>query len=206
MMEPEEIQAALNRIKSETDLNVKALLLAALTSTLFREAGFEPVVVGGSAIEFYTDGAYMSGDIDMCWTGTHIPTPLEQAKIVSRLTDEPRAVRQWKVAGLFLDLLTQAETYAKSDYSRMTTPLGDVVLQPVEDLLVERIFVARCWTGPNPRAEDCARKLLASALSGNVDVDWPEVERVASLPAYDCLQEVHNMREDVSAALAESGK
>ncbi len=62
-----EITAALGIIRAETDLSAKALLLAGLVSELFRERGFEPVVVGGSAIEFYTDGAYMSGDTDICW-------------------------------------------------------------------------------------------------------------------------------------------
>ena len=103
-------------------------------------------------------------------------------------------------------MLTQVQTYSKGDFSRMSTPLGDVVLQPVEDLLVERVFIARCWTGPNPSAEDCARKLLAAALGGGMDVDWSEVERIAALPAYDCLKEFKAMRDEVRAALATNGK
>ena len=63
-MTTSEITAALGVIRAENDLNSKALLLAGLVSELFRQRGFEPVVVGGSAIEFYTDGAYMSGDTD----------------------------------------------------------------------------------------------------------------------------------------------
>ena len=65
-MTADEIAAALTLVREETDLNSKSLLLAGLVSELFRERGFEPVVVGGSAIEFYTDGAYMSGDTDIC--------------------------------------------------------------------------------------------------------------------------------------------
>jgi hypothetical protein len=42
------------------------LLLAGVVSEFFREREFEPVVVGGSAIAFYTDGAYMSGDTNIC--------------------------------------------------------------------------------------------------------------------------------------------
>jgi hypothetical protein len=73
-----EITSALAVIRQETDLNAKALLMAGLVSELFRERGFEPVVVGGSAIEFYTDGAYMSGDTDICWTGW--PQPDEEQR------------------------------------------------------------------------------------------------------------------------------
>ena len=51
-MEQEEIQTALKQVRSEEDLNVKALLLAALASSLFRDAGFEAVVVGGMDVDW----------------------------------------------------------------------------------------------------------------------------------------------------------
>ena len=61
------IDAQLREIEAGQDLARKALQLAMLVATVFRERGYEMVVVGGSAIEFYTDGAYMSGDIDLCF-------------------------------------------------------------------------------------------------------------------------------------------
>src|SRR5437867_10058204 len=65
-MTDQEIRAALGDITRETDPTLKHLKLASLVSTVFRERGIELVVVGGSAIEFYTEGAYVSGDLDMC--------------------------------------------------------------------------------------------------------------------------------------------
>ena len=76
-MNAADIQRALGLVRQESDLNARAMLFAGLVSELFREAGFEPVIVGGSAVEFYTDGAYMSGDTDICWAGWPIPS-LEQ--------------------------------------------------------------------------------------------------------------------------------
>ena len=203
-MNNEDIQSALRFIEAERDPAAKALLLAAVVSEAFRAEGFEPVVVGGSAIEFYTDGAYMSGDVDICWTGQRVPTPADQGRIMASLGAPRGGVRSWKWAGHFFDLLGQVETYAEQDYSRVVTPLGQVVLQPVEDLLVERIFAARCWTGPNPAAEDCARKLLATALRGDITVDWNEVARVAALPAYDCASAVAAMKQEVETSLAQA--
>lgn len=58
------MKQAASLIESETDASARALLLAALVSEEFRARDFEPVIVGGSAIEFYTDGAYMSGDVE----------------------------------------------------------------------------------------------------------------------------------------------
>lgn len=46
-----EIDIALDLVRKEPDLNAKALLLAGLISELFRERGFEPVIVGGYAAD-----------------------------------------------------------------------------------------------------------------------------------------------------------
>ncbi len=64
-MKPEEIQAALADITAEGDPTLKHLKLASLCSTVFRDRGIELVVVGGSAIEFYTD-AGLSTRAGMC--------------------------------------------------------------------------------------------------------------------------------------------
>ncbi len=203
-MTTEEIKAGLQRIENETDTNVKALLLAALVCGEFRAAGFEPVVVGGSAIEFYTDGAYMSGDTDICWKGLRIPSPVEKAAVISKFPEAEGTIRTWKILGMYVDLLGEVTTYAESDYTRLETPLGFVELQPVEDLIVERVFSARCWTGRNEASEGCAKKLIAATLRGEAAVDWSQVERIARLPAYQCSAEVKQMRDEVAAILGQT--
>ena len=65
-MTADEIQGALADITAEEDPTLKHLKLASVISALFRDRAIELVVVGGSAIEFYTEGAYASGDLDMC--------------------------------------------------------------------------------------------------------------------------------------------
>lgn len=200
-MTTEEIQRALQHIEQEADPNLKSLLLAALVSEEFRAAGFEPVVVGGSAIEFYTDGAYMSGDTDICWKGAKVPTPVEKAAVLDKFPGAKGSIRSWQIGGLFVDLLGEVTTYATRDYTALNTPFGKVVLQPVEDLIVERVFSARCWTGFNASDDACAKKLLASALRGDVSVDWSEVDRLSQLPAYRCAETVRQMKLEVAKAL-----
>ncbi|TDU70737.1 hypothetical protein EI77_02785 [Prosthecobacter fusiformis] len=146
-MRPEEIHAALELINGEDDLNTKALLLAGMVSELFREKGFEPIVVGGSAIEFYTDGAYMSGDTDICWTGVHQPTRNDCTDIMKQLPGiKNQGGKSWQVADLWIDLLGEVDYLAEKDFTKLKTPTGFVVLIPVEDLLVGRIYAARKWT------------------------------------------------------------
>jgi len=61
-----EIENARRDIEATADLLIRAMKLAGVLTTMFAEAGFPLVVVGGSAVEFYTEGGYMSGDIDFC--------------------------------------------------------------------------------------------------------------------------------------------
>lgn len=65
-MEAKRIKSALADITAEQDPTVKSLKMASQCSALWRERGVELVVVGGSAIEILTEGAYVSGDLDLC--------------------------------------------------------------------------------------------------------------------------------------------
>src|SRR5512134_3425910 len=98
------IQRALAEITAEADPTLKHLKLASLVSAVFRERGIELVVVGGSAIEFYTEGAYVSGDLDLCVesASTALTVRLRQ-EIMARLqaTGGPRS---WQVGGLYVDV------------------------------------------------------------------------------------------------------
>jgi hypothetical protein len=47
----------------------------------------------------------------------------------------------------------------------------------------------------------CARKLIAVALSGHVDVDWQEARRLADCPAYAILPELTRLVREVSHEL-----
>jgi hypothetical protein len=65
-MDAKKIQSALADVTAEQDPTLKSAKLASLCSALWAERGVELVVVGGSAIEILTEGAYASGDLDMC--------------------------------------------------------------------------------------------------------------------------------------------
>jgi len=51
-----EIENARGDIEATADLLERAMKLAGLITTLFQKRGFPLVVVGGSAVEFYTEG------------------------------------------------------------------------------------------------------------------------------------------------------
>jgi hypothetical protein len=134
-VDPEIIKRALGEISSEKDPTAKSLRLASLCSTLWAEQGVQLVVVGGSAIEFLTDGTYASGDLDMCYeTPATVSLRLRQ-DIMGRLgaTGGPRS---WQVAGVYLDLLGPVESFARTPFRQLDGPYGRVLVMKPEDLLV----------------------------------------------------------------------
>jgi hypothetical protein len=198
-MNSERIQAALADISNETDPTLKSLKLASVCSALWRERGVELIVVGGSAIEFLTEGAYASGDLDLCHaTGVALPIR-DRQEIMGRLGAEG-GPRNWRVAGMYLDLLGQVESFAQTPFRRVKGPYGDVLVMKAEDLLVERVLVS-IYPQPNPGARACARELTAVALGGAVEMNWKEVLRVADLPEYRNVGECKALVREVADEL-----
>ena len=141
--------------------------------------------MGGSAIEFYTEGAYVSGDIDMCLV---TPTRLDlrtRQELMGRI-GAAGGPRNWRVAGLFVDILGEVEKLARTPFGELLAPYGPVRLVSPEDLLIERILIS-VYPQRHEPAELCARKLIAVALSGQVEVDWQEARRLAMRPEYAIL-------------------
>ena len=189
-MSPEQITTKLRRIDQEADLCQRAMLVAMLVSGRFREMGYETAVVGGSAIEFYTSGDYMSGDVDLAFVGKVRPEPRAIAEALAPLGVSAGTIRTFKIGGIFVDILGELDTWANTALREMRGEDGTLLrlIQP-EDLLPHQILVATYPT-EQPQAMQAARKLLAVCLKGSVQVDWTEMRRVAALPAYAVAEEL----------------
>ena len=198
-MTTDDIRRALADITAEADPTLKHLKLASLVCAVFRERGVELVVVGGSAVEFYTEGAYVSGDIDLCLVSPARLDIRTRQELMGRLGGVG-GPRSWEVAGQYVDILGEVETMAKTPFNELQAPYGVVRLVSPEDLLVERVLVS-VYPQRHEPAEQCARKLIAVALSGLVAVDWPEVRRLAARPAYGILPVMEKLVGDVAHEL-----
>src|SRR5206468_4182540 len=109
-----------------------------------------------------TEGAYASGDLDMCHVNA-ATLPIRQRQELMGLLGAKGGPRNWQVAGMYLDLLGPAESFARTPYRRIEGPSGPVLLMKPEDLLVERVLVS-FYPGENPAARDCAKKFIAVIL------------------------------------------
>lgn len=190
----EERTAARADIEATGDLLERALKLAGLLSALFKERGFSLVVVGGSAVEFYTEGGYMSGDIDFCRKTLKAIPPRLMQEIAESLGG--RGVgRSWLVCGLCVDILGILENESLVPERTLRTPFGEVRVIPPELALVERILYAE----QDAECRPSARQMMCAALN-DAAFDWAEAERLADHRDFRILPQLKALRKEVSRA------
>ncbi len=200
-MSPLEIQSALTDIRMTNSEVAKSIKLAGLVGALFSERGWEMITVGGSAIEAYTAGQYMSGDIDLCGK-IGVPPARIRADVMAALgaTGGPRS---FQINDRWVDILGQVERMTKAPYQSIQTPYGRVTLMPVEELLVDRIFTSE-YPQANDEAKACAEKLMAVCISGNVAIDWAEAAKMAASKEYGISKEFTKFRDTIAKKLSTS--
>lgn len=198
-MDRDAIRLALADISDDSDPSRKAAKLASLCSAIFRERGVELVVVGGSAIELLTEGAYASGDVDFCVLPPGLLSLRQRQELMGQLAAQG-GPRTWEVAGLFADLLGPMESLARTPLRQIQGPYGIIRVAQPEELLVERVLVS-IYPQPYAPAQACAKMLVAVALRGEVQLDWTEVRRLAALPEYRILAECEALVCDVANEL-----
>ncbi len=198
-MDSKKIKSALADVTAEQDPTIKSLKMASLCSALWAERGVKLVVVGGSAIEILTEGAYASGDLDLCLVNK-ATLPIRERQEIMGLLGAKGGPRNWLVAGMYVDVLGPAESFARTPYRSVQGPYGEVQVMKAEDLLVERVLVS-VYPGENLIARECARELAVVALAGAVNMDWSEVLRVANLPEYRNVNECKTLVNEVANEL-----
>ncbi len=124
-------------LASTPERHNRILYFAAL---LTRESESDVVVVGGSAIEIYTRGGYVSGDIDVRADRSAVH------RVLARWGFEDHGRlwirKDWEIA---IDVV--GDRYSGDPYRATTvsTPYGPVRIAVVEDLFVKRLASAKHW-------------------------------------------------------------
>ena len=188
------MEKAVAEIEATTDMLERALKLSGLVTTMFQQRGFQLVVVGGSAVEFYTEGGYMSGDIDFCRRSLNAIPPRVMQEVISELGGKGVS-RSWVVCGLYIDLLGPLECETTLPMRELETPYGVVRMIPPELALVERVLIANY--PPSQELAVTARKMMVAAMNDPA-FDWTEAKRLAALPDFGVLAELCALKEEVS--------
>lgn len=167
MISYDEVVQELGRARSPTE---RRLHFAALLASAGGASTDEFIVVGGSAIEFYTSGQYTSGDIDIVTTA-----PVNWAKILRAWKFEEQG-RIWYSSDLkiVVDFVKPPYTYDVTRTQVLLTPHGSLRVAAIEDLLVKRLISAKFWKTPGDIEH---AKLLAIAHWDGID--WEYVQGLA---------------------------
>ncbi len=190
-MNAQELASARTDINATDDLLERALKLSGLITTLFQERGFPLVVVGGGAVEFYTEGGYMSGDIDFCRKTLRAIPPRMMQEVAESLGGKGLG-RNWLICGLYVDILGVLESETTLPERIVKTPYGDVRILPPELALVERVLYAE----QDSECAPSARQMMASALADK-SFNWAEAERLAALRDFGVLPQLKSLKETI---------
>ena len=167
-MDADEFRAALS---ADAPQYRKILTFAALLAAETGLGADGLTVVGGSALEIYTTGDYVSADVDLV---------AEDRERVAKV------LRSWGFAlkGLYwtspdfppsVQIVGRFDSGSRRLSQVVTTRYGSVRLAAVEDIVVKRLIEARHWNRPEAMAE----AMLAVSRYGP-KLDWEYLAHIAS--------------------------
>ncbi len=122
----------------------RAMFIALLSKEIVRRGGKAPIVVGGEAVELYTQGSYTTGDID-------IKSPLEITKSVLKEWGFFKKGRTWfnEPLDIYIDWLGASLDEGQEAEDRVTTirvAKGlEISVISIEDLVIDRLNAAKYW-------------------------------------------------------------
>lgn len=189
-MTPEEFE----RFVRSPDPLERHLRAAAAITELAAPLGLRPVVVGGSALEFYTRGSYLTMDIDLIVDGLR-----EMERALTRLGFRKvgGASFHHEKALVVVDLPPEP---LHGDPERVVEVDVDghvAYIIGVEDILADRLRAAAYWHDAS--SKEWAVQLMAAYWDR---LDWPYLEELkrAEQPGYaevmaDCMALAARMRD-----------
>ena len=177
-----ELQAA-SRLTESAE---RAVVIASIVAEALKTMRQDPILVGGAAVEFYTQGAYTTADIDMVAEGG-----ADLVKVMAELGFE-------KVGKDFID--KKNRIYIEFPGRKLgpteqinTIQIGKRFLKiiSVEDLIVDRLCAYKFWRS----AIDGINALLLLEME---EVDDNRLkQRTTEEFVVDALQAVQKIREEV---------
>jgi hypothetical protein len=185
-MDPNELRRRVDALADEPDrLRRRLIALGALTARL-APLKIEPILVGGLALEVYTDGGYSTGDVDLA-----LPRTPEVDRAFADLGFTKRG-RFWMRPEL--DLLFEAP--APAGLPGETAPRTEldvdglrVVVLGVEDLLLDRL---RAWV--HWKSDEDGRWATRLAVLYARKLDWDYLRSKTSGEERAALERVRKAR------------
>jgi hypothetical protein len=128
----------------EDPVKRKALFMALLSKEIVHRGGKTPIIVGGQAVEIYTQGSYTTGDID-------IKAPREITETILTEWEFVKVGRPWinRELDIYVDWLGSSleegeEAERRTAIIKITDQL-DIRVLSIEDLVIDRLSAFKWW-------------------------------------------------------------
>ncbi len=177
-------------LAAEPESPRRILTLGALLGT---EIGSEVIVVGGSAIEVYTQGGYASGDVDIVGKRRKIIATLKEwgFREGGRLFIHDRLK-------LVVDAVGEYYTGSLDRTKEIVTAQGRVRLAGLEDLIIKRLIRIK-----HGREHDRIKETLNLAIAFWGDLDMPYLAELAEIEQVSDIW--NDLRKQVQSVVDRSG-
>ena len=177
------LEALLRKAAAEKNLALRGVKVAAVVAEALRQIGEDPVLVGGAAVEFYTEGGYATKDIDMVAVGGY---PLRE--VMNELGFEKRGKdfinRQLE---LYIEFPSEClNPFEKSDELDVNGILLKII--SIEDLIVDRLCAYKFWKSS---ADGLAALLLMEIGKENAQRLKTQAQRRNVLDALEGISKIY---------------
>ncbi len=135
----------LERLKSiEDPVKRRAYFIGILSQEIKERGGLPPVIVGGMAVEIYTQGSYTTGDIDL----------KAEKDLLEKILTEWNFIKSGRVwfneeLDIYLDWLGSNLDEGDEAQKRINTVIIDEGLEikviSIEDLIIDRLNAYKWW-------------------------------------------------------------
>lgn len=115
------------------DSLTKRLYLGSIISAAFKDEGFDIILVGGSAVEFYTAGGYMTGDADF-----HVYANADKERVMHELGFEGNS-RNYSLGDQYIEFVSDKFSGNRNRVITQKCAYGYVKIIGLEDILLDRI-------------------------------------------------------------------
>jgi hypothetical protein len=193
------VEESLAQIQAIPDLSERALMLGGLISTLMKVKGVQPVIVGQTAFECYTNAENGQGILHLSiFAGK--ATPRINQEIFGDTLKGKGVLSEWKIADITVKI-EEEFTCENRDLCRdFNTDYGIAKLAPAED-----ITAARLWAASSPRRDAKSREeaklLIYCALAEAFAMDWEALQTLAGSPAIQADLMLATLRSEAQEEL-----
>lgn len=155
----------------------RAYFIALISSEIKKLGGNPPIVVGGEALEIYTQGSYTTGDID-------IKAPKELISRVLQNFNFKNVGRLWinEELDIYIDWLGDSLDEGKEAEDRVVEiELSEGLylrVISIEDLIIDRLNAYKRWSDQDSKM--WVEILFEIADSINHSIDWQYLKRRSS--------------------------